>query len=324
MERVMEYIFAIAKFKSVSKAAENLFISQPALSAIVKKEEKRLGVELFDRQYKPLQLTNAGTIYVNAAKKIKDIEEKMLYDLNCKEQNGVRKITIASYAFLFTHFLANFVEKFKSQLSRDIEIELIEKRTEEALPGIQKGIYDFAITTHQRRVKGCSSVPLLKEKVIIAVPKSYAINSYIKKYALSYQDVVAGAANSDKYSSVSISYFADYPFILHVKTKEMYRRARRIFRNSGINPKVVSYMEDFLLMYFVANSGQGIIFMREAMIQYMEPSDKLVFYKINDPATVYNVNVYYRKESENKKEIRAFIDSCNSYWNANYSEESLT
>ena len=107
MERVMEYILAIAKFKSVSKAAENLFISQPALSAIVKKEEKRLGVELFDRQYKPLQLTNAGTIYVNAAKKIKDIEEKMLYDLNCKEQNGVRKITIASYAFLFTHFLAN-------------------------------------------------------------------------------------------------------------------------------------------------------------------------------------------------------------------------
>lgn len=41
MERVMEYILAIAKFKSVSKAAGNLFISQPALSAIVKKEEKR-------------------------------------------------------------------------------------------------------------------------------------------------------------------------------------------------------------------------------------------------------------------------------------------
>ena len=40
MERVMEYILAIAKFKSVSKAAENLFISQPALSAIVKKMKK--------------------------------------------------------------------------------------------------------------------------------------------------------------------------------------------------------------------------------------------------------------------------------------------
>lgn len=318
MERVMEYILTIAKFKSISKAAEHLFISQPALSAIVKKEEKRLGTELFNRQYKPLQLTSAGNIYIRAAKKIKDIEEKMLYDINCKEQNSVRKMTIVSYAFLFTHFLAGFVEDFKSHLPYDIDIELIEKRTEEALPGLQKGIYDFAITTHQRRVKGCSSIPLLKEKVIIAVPKSYAINNYIKKYALSYQDVVAGAANNVNYSSVPISYFADYPFILHVKTKEMYRRARKIFRNSGINPKVVSYMEDFLLMYFVANSGQGIIFMREAMIKYMEPTGKLVFYKINDPATVYNVNVYYRKENENKKEIRAFIDSCKSYWNANH------
>lgn len=43
MERVMEYILAIAKFKSVSKAAENLFISQPALSAIVKKRRKTTG-----------------------------------------------------------------------------------------------------------------------------------------------------------------------------------------------------------------------------------------------------------------------------------------
>ena len=66
MERVMEYILAIAKFKSVSKAAENLFISQPALSAIVKKEEKRLGVELFDRQYKPLICVHYTCLHASA------------------------------------------------------------------------------------------------------------------------------------------------------------------------------------------------------------------------------------------------------------------
>ena len=76
MERVMEYILTIANTQSVSKAAELLFISQPALSAIVKKEEKRLGVELFNRQFKPLQLTEAGEKYITAAKKIKEIEEK--------------------------------------------------------------------------------------------------------------------------------------------------------------------------------------------------------------------------------------------------------
>lgn len=318
MERVMEYILTIANTKSVSKAAELLFISQPALSAIVKKEEKRLGVELFNRQFKPLQLTEAGEKYIAAAKKIKEIEEKLLTELNYKEQGKLRKLSIASYAFLFTHFLAKFVQNFKEDNSLDTEIELVEKRTEDALLLLQKGIFDFNITTHQRHVKGCASIPLLKEKVVIAVPKNFAINKYLRKYALTYQDIVNGAANDNCYNSVDISFFADCPFILHVKTKEMYRRARKIFRNAGINPQVISYMEDFLLMYFVASSGQGIIFMREAMIKYMEPSDKLVFYKINDPLTTYNVNVYYRKEDEKKLEIAAFLDYCSAYWQKNY------
>lgn len=318
MERVMEYILTIANTKSVSKAAELLFISQPALSAIVRKEEKRLGVELFNRQFKPLQLTEAGEKYIAAAKKIKEIEEKLLTELNYKEQGKLRKLSIASYAFLFTHFLAKFVQNFKEDNSLDTEIELVEKRTEDALLLLQKGIFDFNITTHQRHVKGCASIPLLKEKVVIAVPKNFAINKYLRKYALTYQDIVNGAANDNCYNSVDISFFADCPFILHVKTKEMYRRARKIFRNAGINPQVISYMEDFLLMYFVASSGQGIIFMREAMIKYMEPSDKLVFYKINDPLTTYNVNVYYRKEDEKKLEIKAFLDYCSAYWQKNY------
>lgn len=318
MERVMEYILTIANTQSVSKAAELLFISQPALSAIVKKEEKRLGVELFNRQFKPLQLTEAGEKYIAAAKKIKEIEEKLLTELNYKEQGKLRKLSIASYAFLFTHFLAKFVQNFKEDNSLDTEIELVEKRTEDALLLLQKGIFDFNITTHQRHVKGCASIPLLKEKVVIAVPKNFAINKYLRKYALTYQDIVNGAANDNCYNSVDISFFADCPFILHVKTKEMYRRARKIFRNAGINPQVISYMEDFLLMYFVASSGQGIIFMREAMIKYMEPSDKLVFYKINDPLTTYNVNVYYRKEDEKKLEIKAFLDYCSAYWQKNY------
>jgi len=320
MERVMEYILMIANEQSISKAAGRLYISQPALSAIVKKEEKRLGVELFNRQCKPLLPTKAGEKYINAAKRIKEIEDKLLAELNYKEQGSLRKLSISSYAFLFTHFLASFVERFKAEYMPDTEIELIEKRTEEALPALQKGLLDFSITTHQRHVKGCSSVPLMKEKVILAVPKSLEINRYLHSYALSYQDIVKGAANDDRYSSVAVSCFGDCPFILHVKTKEMYRRARKIFRNGGINPKIVSYMEDFLLMYFVASSGQGIIFMREAMIKYMEPSDKLVFYKINDPLTTYNVNVYNRKEDENKWEIKTFVDYCSAYWQLHYLE----
>ena len=50
------YILAAAQYKSISKAAEKLGISQPALSAHIKKIEDQLGITIFDRSHKPLTL----------------------------------------------------------------------------------------------------------------------------------------------------------------------------------------------------------------------------------------------------------------------------
>lgn len=314
MEKVMEYILAIAQQQSISRAAETLFISQPALSAIIHKEEERLGLELFNRKVKPLQLTAAGEKYVAAAKRIKAIEDRLFRELNYQQSGIKRQLTICSYAFLFTHLLSSLVDEYKQGLAQPLEINLMEKRTEEALMLLQKKVADFVITTHQRRVKGCSFQPLTKEKIILAVPAAFAINQQLEDYSLTYQQIIHGAANNPAFQAISLGFFVDYPFILHVKTKEMYRRARQLFRNAGIKPKIASYMEDFLLMYFVARAGQGIIFIREAMLQYLEPSDKLVYYKIDDPLMTYNVNVYYKKEDLAHKEISDFLDYCNTYW----------
>ena len=53
----MEYIYEVYKEKSFSRAAANLFISQPSLSANVKRVEKRIGYPIFYRSTKPLGLT---------------------------------------------------------------------------------------------------------------------------------------------------------------------------------------------------------------------------------------------------------------------------
>ena len=53
----MEYVYEVYKEGSFSKAASNLYISQPALSATVKKVEKKIGMPLFDRSTVTVQLT---------------------------------------------------------------------------------------------------------------------------------------------------------------------------------------------------------------------------------------------------------------------------
>ena len=60
MTNYKEYIYAVYQEKSFSKAARKLYVSQPWLSATIKKAEEELGLPLFDRSTNPISLTEAG------------------------------------------------------------------------------------------------------------------------------------------------------------------------------------------------------------------------------------------------------------------------
>ena len=62
----MNYVYEVYKERSFSKAAANLYISQPSLSATVKKVEERIGSPIFDRSVSPIQLTECGQHYIKA------------------------------------------------------------------------------------------------------------------------------------------------------------------------------------------------------------------------------------------------------------------
>ena len=74
MRQELEYVYEVYKSGSLSKAAEKLYITQPALSMAIKKIESSIGMTLFDRKVRPFQLTEAGWLYINAITRIKKIE----------------------------------------------------------------------------------------------------------------------------------------------------------------------------------------------------------------------------------------------------------
>ena len=79
--RQLEYIVAIAENKSISKAAETLFISQSGLNQQLIKLEKELGLQLFDRNKHFLRPTKAGEIYVKNAIEILKIKRNTYTEL---------------------------------------------------------------------------------------------------------------------------------------------------------------------------------------------------------------------------------------------------
>ena len=79
--KILEYMVAVAREGSVSKAAEEFYLSQPVLSRHIKKIEEELGTPLFVRKRSGLVLTDAGRIYISSAKMILHLESELENEL---------------------------------------------------------------------------------------------------------------------------------------------------------------------------------------------------------------------------------------------------
>ena len=76
-----EYFLTIAKERSISKAAEQLYLSQPYLSQYLAKLEHTLGVALMDRSHTPLTLTSAGEVFYAYLERQSYLDRQLLSDL---------------------------------------------------------------------------------------------------------------------------------------------------------------------------------------------------------------------------------------------------
>ena len=87
----LEHLVAIAKNKTISKAAEELLISQPGLTKSMQRLEEDLGLSLFNRKKNKIELNDNGLLAVEFAKKLLDGREEMIKELTKHNQNYSNK-----------------------------------------------------------------------------------------------------------------------------------------------------------------------------------------------------------------------------------------
>ena len=76
----LDYVLALAEERNLTRAAKKAFISQPALTNYINRLESQLGVKLFDRTVSPIQITRAGSVYIERMKKIQMAENSLFRD----------------------------------------------------------------------------------------------------------------------------------------------------------------------------------------------------------------------------------------------------
>ena len=79
--KYLKYVLTIARKKNMTKAAEELYVSQSSLSQYLSRLEQEIGVPLFIRAKGELLLTPAGELYVEAARKVIQIQKDLYHNI---------------------------------------------------------------------------------------------------------------------------------------------------------------------------------------------------------------------------------------------------
>lgn len=144
--RHTDYFLTIMRVGSITGAAKELHISQPALSQYVKQIENELGVQLFNRETTPMSLSYAGELYLNAAQDNIEIKKNLMSQLSelTHKPHGRLRIGIAPSrgTLLLPRLIPAFYQKYPY-----IIIDLIEHNTLAVLQSLLEGACDFAFLT---------------------------------------------------------------------------------------------------------------------------------------------------------------------------------
>lgn len=300
-----DYIYAVYVNKSFSKAAKSLFVSQPALSNIVKKVEDDLDVILFDRKSNPIEITEAGKIYIDAIEKVMDLEKITKENLAKIANSKQNTFTICGPTYFCTYLFPEIIESYYD-IDPELKIKIIEIGTNEIEEFLKFNLADIGICVENLNSKTFTLETLFNEELILAVPKSNPINNNLDKFALTYEGII-NLNNLSKEKCIDLSLFKNENFIFLKEGNDLHDRAMNICYEYGFRPNILIYMDQLQTSYDIAKSGKGLVFIRDKIAQHDKSNDSLFFYKLDSKYSKRNVNLFYLKNKVFSEREKNFI-----------------
>jgi len=143
--RVLRYFLEAARLGNITKAAENLNVTQPTMSRQIKDLEWELGEKLFERTNYAIRLTPAGELLRERAEDILSMADKTMLDFRALKEDEISgDIAIACAESRNISFLAKCIKRIKKEHPR-IRCHLYAGDSERVLEKLDKGLFDFAV-----------------------------------------------------------------------------------------------------------------------------------------------------------------------------------
>ncbi len=304
----IDYVWEVYKTKSFTKAAENLYISQPSLSAAIKKLELNLGAPIFERLGSGVELTEIGKEYISSAEKILEIKSDFIKRVSDIHNLETGKISVGGTNYLSSYLLPKIVKRF-SEAYPKIEVSLIDANSLTLNEMIKNDELDIIIDSFDETLKEYDGEPLTSERILLCVPKNYKINEKLRDFQISPEEIYEDRSVCENKPPVSLKVFENESFVILKNGNDMAHRAKLFFEESGISPEISFTVDQLNISYALCASGMGVCFLTDTLFKYGKLfKDDVVLYNIDVRYPHRTLYVAYKKNKYISSANRKFIE----------------
>jgi DNA-binding transcriptional LysR family regulator len=243
--RPLRYFVTVAEELHFGRAAERLQITQPALSKQIAGLERELGVQLFARTKRTVQLTVAGQVFREQAKQLLDQAQAAIQLTKRTARGEFGQLTIgftatATYTMLPT-LLRQFRDRFPS-----VELNLQALSTEAQVAALNERKMDLAFLHPPIDERGLKLHPILEEQFLVVLPKNHPLLDY---------------------TTIPVAALTNEAFIIHPRQEGpmLYDGFIRYFEQFGIQPNIVKESISLQTRVCLVAAGMGITFVSECV-----------------------------------------------------------
>lgn len=295
----LEYFVAVAKCRNITRAAEELGITQQALSNQIVRMEQEMGCKLFNRK-NGLSLTSSGEYFYNSAVHILNIShetETVINDIN-ENKRGELKIGISFSRgqAILPLILPQYNEKYPY-----VKLSVFEGSSRQLEGDLEKGVIDVLIGYAPFMLEAAVTHNLIRERIFLVIPKNEKYDPLVKEF-LGKKDFRT---------------FRDCPFILLKGNDRIRTLVNAEFNRSGFAPNIALETENIQTAFSLAAEGMGITVCPElylsspytiAGIRESDIRNQVVMVPLSDSRYSDTVAIGYNADRYLSKNAKTFID----------------
>lgn len=294
LDTVSKYIYAVYQNKSVCKAAKQLYISQPALSAAIKREEKRLGFDIFNRKTLPLTLTAEGRCYIDAIEKAQSIQREAMEKIEDIRHADGGTLRIGTAAHISYYVIPKILKEFQKRYPK-IDVHIVITDTAKLSDLLLDETVDMVFSSETAPAE-CKGHVLLEERFVVAIPR-HLVPERLQPFAITRGEVLSAAYDESKMVS-DLSLFHGVEFVYTPPQTTVQKKRKLLFGKEDLNPYITSNTQRQQFNFNLMRAGFGALLTTDMNLATMHPDNSYALFAIGGPYAKQNLSVVTKADSK--------------------------